>query len=196
MFGGDRSTRLFFDGAIITAATREGGAKFDILYCLSQDVFLFADTVHALSTSFVYSAVTAALEVLVAGRQSLRRLANVVPDSIFVAFLCENEREGMVVTVHAVSWTLFLFGGDRSTRRDPHRVIIPVATREGGAIFDVLGIFVRTNFFFLADIDDALTLRFVWFGGDRSTRSFACRAIIAAATREVGARFDIWVDFR
>ena len=68
MFGGDRSTRLFFDGAIITAATREGGAKFDILYCLTQEMFLFADTVHALSIFFVYSAVTAAPNVRVKGR--------------------------------------------------------------------------------------------------------------------------------
>ena len=94
-----------------------------------------------------------------------------------------------------MSWTLFLFGGDRSTRRDPHRVIIPVATREGGAILDVLGIFVPLNCFFFADTDDSLSLRFVWFGGDRSTRRFACRAIITAVTREVGAMFDIWVVF-
>ena len=50
-----------------------------------------------------------------------------------------------------------MFKGDRSTRNDPYRAIITVATREeGGVMFDILVILVQIFFFSFADSVDAL----------------------------------------
>ena len=43
----------------------------------------------------------------------------------------------MADTVNAVSWSLFMFGGDRSARRDPYRAITTQAAHETGARFDI-----------------------------------------------------------
>ena len=42
----------------------------------------------------------------------------------------------------------------------------------------------------MADTVNAVCWKIVLFGGDRSTESDLCIAIITAATREGGARFD------
>ena len=43
----------------------------------------------------------------------------------------------MADTVNTVSWSVFLFGGDRSTRSDIYRAIITAAKREVGAKFEI-----------------------------------------------------------
>ena len=73
----------------------------------------------------------------------------------------------MADTVNAGSWRFVLAGGGRSTRSDPYRGSIIPATREGSARIVRLFGFIQMKCFSFPDTNDALTLRFGLFGGER-----------------------------
>ena len=65
----------------------------------------------------------------------------------------------MADTANALPWIFFLFGGYRSTRRDPYKAIIIAATREGVARVIILFSFVQNKCLSFTARVDALTLR-------------------------------------
>ena len=84
-----------------------------------------------------------------------------------------------------------MFDGDRSTRSDPYNANITPATCEGGARFDIQVVFGYKQTLKHRRHFSCVVYIVLPFSGDRGKISPRCIAMITAATRERGARFNI-----